>query len=176
MTSGATVATEVPERVSPLELAPTEFRRLGHELVDQIAEFLESLRHRPLTSGETPAEIRALLGRAPLPEGGTAADALLPDTARFLFDHSLFNGHPRFMGYITSSAAPLGMLADLLAAAVNPNVAFFSVAPVATEIESQAVRWIAELIGYPTDCGGLFVSGGNMANFVGLLAARASRA
>ena len=78
MTPGATVATEVPERVSPLELAPTEFRRLGHDLVNQIADFLESLRHRPLTSGETPAEIRALLGRAPLPDGGTAADGARP--------------------------------------------------------------------------------------------------
>src|SRR5690349_1724332 len=172
MTPGATVATEVPERVSPLELAPTEFRRLGHDLVDQIAEFLESLRHRPLTSGETPAEIRALLGRAPLPEGGTAPDALLPDTARFLFDHSLFNGHPRFMGYITSSAAPLGMLADLLAAAVNPNVGGWELSPAASEIEAQTVRWIAELVGYPTDCGGLLVSGGNMANFVCFLAGR----
>ena len=172
MTPGTTTAIAVPERVSPLELAPAEFRRLGHELVDQIGDFLESLRGRPLTSGETPAEIRALLGRSSLPERGTRADALLPDAARLLFDHSLFNGHPRFMGYITSSAAPLGMLADLLAAAVNPNVGGWELSPVASEIEAQTVRWIAELVGYPTDCGGLLVSGGNMANFVCFLAGR----
>ena len=46
----------------------------------------------------------------------------------------------------------------------------------ATEIEAQTVRWIAELIGYPQPCGGLLVSGGNMANFVGLLAARTAKA
>ena len=46
----------------------------------------------------------------------------------------------------------------------------------ATEIEAQSVRWIAELIGYPSNCEGLLVSGGNMANFVGFLAARANRA
>src|SRR5205814_6103427 len=80
--------------------------------------------------------------------------------------------HPRFFGYITSSPAPIGMLGDLLAAALNPNVGSFVLSPAATEIESQTVRWIAELIGYPIDCGGLLVSGGNMANLVCFLAAR----
>ena len=76
------------------------------------------------------------------------------------------------MGYITSSAAPLGALADLLAASVNPNVGGWELSPIASEIEAQTVRWVAELVGYPADCGGLLVSGGNMANFVCFLAGR----
>jgi aromatic-L-amino-acid/L-tryptophan decarboxylase len=160
------------ERMTPLEMAPDEFRRVGHDLVDRIADFLGTLRRRPLTSGETPAEIRNLLGRASLPAAGSAASALLPDTARLLFDHSLFNGHPRFMGYITSSAAPLGVLAEMLAATVNPNVGGWELSPVASEIEAQTVRWVAELVGYAPGCGGLLVSGGNMANFVCFLAGR----
>jgi glutamate/tyrosine decarboxylase-like PLP-dependent enzyme len=68
------------------------------------------------------------------------------------------------------------MLGDFLAAAVNPNVGAWRLAPVATEIEAQTIRWIAELIGYPSACGGLFVSGGNMANIVGLFAARVAAA
>jgi aromatic-L-amino-acid decarboxylase len=160
------------ERVTPLEMAPDDFRRVGHDLVDRIADFLGTLRDRPLTAGETPAEIRNLLGRASLPATGTAAAALLPDTARLLFDHSLFNGHPRFMGYITSSAAPLGALAEMLAASVNPNVGGWELSPVASEIEAQTVRWVAELVGYPAECGGVLVSGGNMANFGCFLAGR----
>jgi glutamate/tyrosine decarboxylase-like PLP-dependent enzyme len=85
------------------------------------------------------------------------------------------NGHPRFWGYITSSAAPIGALGDMLAAAVNPNVGAWDLSPVASEIEAQTIRWIAEMIGYPATCGGLLVSGGNMANFVGLLAARKAK-
>ena len=100
---------------------------------------------------------------------------LLERTAQLLFDHSLFNGHPRFFGYITASPAPIGILGDFLAAAVNPNVGAWMLSPAATEIESQTVRWIAELIGYPADCGGLLVSGGNMANIVCFLAARAAK-
>ncbi|MEX0741897.1 MAG: aminotransferase class V-fold PLP-dependent enzyme, partial [Phycisphaeraceae bacterium] len=111
-----------------------------------------------------------------LPESGTDPGELLGSTAKLLFDHSLFNGHPRFFGYITSSPAPVGMLGDLLASAINANVGAWRLAPLATEIEAQSIRWIAELIGYPEDCGGLFVSGGNMANFVGLLAARVAAA
>ena len=160
------------ERVTPLEVAPDEFRRLGHDLVDRIADFYGTVRDRPLTPGETPADIRTLLGRSSLPATGAAPAALLAETAPLLFDHSLFNGHPRFMGYITSSAAPLGVLADLLAAAVNPNVGGWELSPVASEIEAQTVRWVAELVGYPADCGGLLVSGGNMANFVCFLAGR----
>jgi glutamate/tyrosine decarboxylase-like PLP-dependent enzyme len=160
------------ERVTPLEMAPDDFRRVGHDLVDRIADFLGTLRERPLTAGETPAEVRNLLGRDTLPATGTAPAALLPETARLLFDHSLFNGHPRFMGYITSSAAPLGALAEMLAATVNPNVGGWELSPVASEIEAQTVRWVAELVGYPAGCGGLLVSGGNMANFGCFLAGR----
>lgn len=158
-------------------MEPEEFRRAGHALVDAVAAFLESLPGRPVTTGESPGGIRALVDvDRPLPLAGADAGDLLRSAAELLFDHSLFNGHPRFFGYITSSPAPIGMLADLLAAAVNPNVGAWTLGPAATEIERQTVRWVAELIGYPRECGGLFVSGGNMANFVGLLAARAAAA
>src|SRR5205085_140489 len=93
-----------------------------------------------------------------------------------LFNHGVLNGHPRFLAYITSSPAPIAMFGDLLASAINQNVGAWNLAPLASEIEGQAVRWVAELIGYPTSCGGLMVSGGNMANFVGFLAARAAKA
>src|SRR5260221_10186046 len=68
------------------------------------------------------------------------------------------------------------MLADMLAAAVNPNVGAAILSPIASEIEAQTIRWIADLIGYPRTCGGLLVSGGNMANFVCFMAACKSKA
>ncbi len=137
--------------------------------------FLDDLPGRPVTPGETPAEVRAALGAArPLPDAGAPATEILERATHLLADHSLFNGHPRFLGYITSSPAPIGMLGDLLASAVNPNVGAWRLSPMASEIEAQTVRWIAELLGYRQGCSGLFVSGGNMANFVGFLAARAA--
>jgi glutamate/tyrosine decarboxylase-like PLP-dependent enzyme len=145
--------------------------------VDQIAGFLESLPHGPVTHDESPSVVRDALDlTASLPESGMEPGALLEQTADLLFAHSLFNAHPRFFGYITASPAPIGILGDFLAASLNPNVGAWILSPAATEIESQTVRWIAELIGYPVNCGGLLVSGGNMANFVCFLAARAAKA
>ena len=160
-------------RVSPLKIDPPQFRRLGYEVVDRIADLLESLPTRPVTRGESPLDIRkALEADRSMPDSGTDPGELLNRAADLLFDHSLFNGHPRFWGYITSSAAPIGALGEMLAAAVNPNVGAWPLSPMASEIEAQTIRWIAAMLGYPEDCGGLFVSGGNMANIVGFLAAR----
>jgi aromatic-L-amino-acid decarboxylase len=163
-------------RIAPLEMTPSEFRKAGRQLVERIAEFLCTLPDRPVTVDESPRMIRNALGSGPLPEEGSEAKDLLEEAADLLFAHSTFNGHPHFWGVITSSAAPIGALGDLLAAAVNPNLGGWIGGPMANEIEAQTVRWIAELIGYPTDCGGLLVSGGNMGNFVGFLAARKAKA
>jgi aromatic-L-amino-acid/L-tryptophan decarboxylase len=162
-------------RSAPLEMSPEEFRARGHETVDRVADFLSSLAKRPVTRGESPSELRRALKDTLLPAHGLPAERLLEETATLLFEHSLFNGHPRFWGYITSSAAPIGALGDLLGSAVNPNVGSSMLSPIATEIEAQTVRWIAELMGYPAG-GGLLVSGGNMANFVCFVAARRAKA
>ena len=165
------------QRKAPLEMQPAEFREIGHRLVDQIAERLAGLPNRPVTRDESPADVRRALGaERTLPSAGADAGSLVREATDLLFDHSLFNAHPRFFGYITSSPAPIGMFGDFLAAALNQNVGARQLSPVATEIERQVVRWIAELIGFPTSSGGLLVSGGNMANLVGFLAARAAKA
>ncbi|HEY2470760.1 MAG TPA: aspartate aminotransferase family protein [Terracidiphilus sp.] len=166
----------VANRTSPLAISSDEFRSAGHQLVDRVADFLDSLPTRPVTTGESPSAIRATMdaGRS-MPREGAAPAELLDRAANLLFDHSLFNAHPRFWGYVTSSAAPIGTLGDLLASAVNANCGAWLLSPMASEIEAQTVRWIAEMLGYPTDCGGLFVSGGNMANIVCFLAARAAK-
>ncbi|HCI82940.1 MAG TPA: aspartate aminotransferase family protein [Ktedonobacter sp.] len=163
-------------RIAPLEMTPSEFRKAGYRVVDEIAEFICTLSERPVAPHEAPAVVREALGMGSLPEDGIDARTLLEDTAHLLFEHSLFNGHPRFMGMITSSASPIGALGDLLASAVNSNIGSWNLAPIATEIEAQTIRWLAEMIGYPTDCSGIMVSGGNMGNFVGLLTARKAKA
>lgn len=160
-------------RNASITIEAEAFRRMGHRLVDDVAELLATMSDRRVTPGEMPPEVQALLGSdRTLPEDGADPEELLKETTDLLFDHSLFNGHPRFFGYITSSPAPIGILGDFLASAINPNVGVWMLSPLASEIERQSVAWIAELLGYPTDCGGLLVSGGNMANMVGLWAAR----
>jgi aromatic-L-amino-acid decarboxylase len=164
-------------RRAPLAIDAASFRELGHRLVDQLAAALDAIPRGPVTRGESPSAVRQALDlSAPLPEDGMDPGPLLEGTARRLFEHSLFNAHPRFFGYITAAPAPVGILGDFLAAALNANVGAWALSPAATEIESQTVRWLASFIGYPEGCGGLLVSGGNMANVVCFLAARAAKA
>ena len=165
------------QRRTPLDMSPAAFREAGHRLIDELADHLAAVPRGPVARDETPERLRQVIDAGqPLPASGADAGGLLSDAASRLFGHALFNGHPRFFGYITSSPAPIGMFADLLAAALNQNMGAWKLGPLATEIEAQTMRWIAELIGYPQSGGGILVSGGNMANWVCLLAARRAKA
>ena len=166
------------EREVPLAIDPEQFRRIGYELVDAIALHMATLPGRAVTPrDQLPPDARRLVGSdAKLPEHGAPAAQIVHEATQLLFRHSLFNAHPRFFGYITSPPSAIGVLGDLLASAVNANCGGWTLSPIATEIEAQTVRWIGELIGYGDDCGGLLVSGGNMANMVGFWAARVAAA
>jgi len=159
------------KRNALLEMPGSEFKEIGHRLIDEIADFIDNIDQRPVTTDLSFAQLSAIIGRAPLPEDGKAAMEIVHHAADVLLNYSLLNGHPRFFGYITSSAAPIGALADLLAAAVNPNVGARILSPVATAIEKQVIKWIGAFVGLPACFDGLLVSGGNMANFTAFCAA-----
>lgn len=163
-------------RTSPIEIEKETFRKVGYQLIDTLSDFMDTIEERKVTTGETPRQIQHMLGSASLPEQGTSVDEVVTRTSELLMNHSLLNGHPKFFGYITSSPAPIGALADLVAATVNPNVGANILSPMATAIEKQTIKWLAEFIGVPTSYGGLLVSGGNMANFTAFLAARTAKA
>jgi aromatic-L-amino-acid/L-tryptophan decarboxylase len=163
-------------RETPIEIGKEEFAKIGYRLVDTIAAFINTIGDKPVTTGESPKKIQDILGTASLPEASADVSELFVKTVNLLLNHSLLNGHPKFLGYITSSPAPIGALADLLAAAVNPNVGANILSPMATAIEKQTVKWLAEFIGVSSTYGGLLVSGGNMANFTAFLAARTAKA
>jgi glutamate/tyrosine decarboxylase-like PLP-dependent enzyme len=158
------------KRIAKINMSGEEFRKLGYELTDKIAKLLDEIDKKKVTSGLSPVKIRELLNTdIALKDSGSKSEEIIDRAAALLLEHSLFNGHPRFWGYITSSPAPLGILADYMASAINPNVGGWTLSPVATEMEVQTIKWIGELINYKAD-GGILVSGGNMANFVGFLA------
>jgi glutamate/tyrosine decarboxylase-like PLP-dependent enzyme len=157
-------------------MTPKEFRAIGHSLVDAVADFLARLPDSPTASSLLPDAMRAKLGKRAMPENGTDIVPVVDKFSRLFFDQSTQNGSPRFFGYITSSAAPIGALADLLAAAVNPNCGAWALSPIATEIENESIRWLADFMGLTGKWDGILVSGGNMANIVGFMVARRAKA
>jgi aromatic-L-amino-acid decarboxylase len=141
------------DRKVPIEISQEEFKRIGYQLIDAISEFIDTIDKKPVTTGETPNQIQQVLGSASLPENGTSVSELISRASDLLLNHSLLNGHPKFLGYITSSPAPIGALADLLAATINSNVGANILSPMATAIEKQTIKWLAEFIGVSTTYG-----------------------
>ncbi len=163
-------------RSAPCDLPPEEFRAIGHSLVDSIADFLHGLPQARTATSLMPDSLRSVLGRRALPEEGRDIAPVVEEFSKKFFKHSTQNGSPRFFGYITSSAAPIGALADMLASAVNPNCGAWALSPIATEIENETIRWLSEFMGLPGTWDGALVSGGNMANMVGFTTARTAKA
>src|SRR5213593_1732388 len=158
------------QKIAPPALDPEHFRRLAYETVDLVADYLAGVPERPVFRPMTPAE-RAALMQEPLGAAGLDPEALLHRVRSAVLPHAMGNGHPRFFGWVNSPPAPIGVIADFLAAAMNPSCAGGDHA--AIYVERAAIRWLMELIGFPTTGSmGLLVSGTSVASIVALAAAR----
>lgn len=167
--------TERPEPVVDLDWDPERARAFTDRTVDLYEELLGRLRDLPITQGRPAPEVRDAVA-IDVPEEPMPDEELFAYLREVVFEHSSFPGHPRFMAYVSGSGTVPGAAADLLAAGVNMNLGGWVLSPAATEIELQLTRTLASWFGMPEGSGGLIVSGGAMANFVALKAARDHRA
>ncbi|HSE61992.1 MAG TPA: pyridoxal-dependent decarboxylase [Thermoanaerobaculia bacterium] len=149
------------------DLSSDEVRRLGNLAADAVAEHREKLTSRPVF-GKVGGD--ASLFREPLPREGRPFDEVLAFVREHVMPFPFGNSHPRFFGFINATADPVGVTADYLAAAMNPNC--WGGDHAAVHVENEVMRWLAEIVGYPPDAEGILVSGGSMANFTALAAAR----
>jgi len=147
-------------------------RALGHRMVDEMMTYLETVRDRPAWQ-PIPDEVKAAL-RAPLPQEPRSPEAVYEDFRRLVLPYPLGNIHPRFWGWVIGTGTPLGVLSDMLAATMNPNVG--GAEHTGSRVEVQVMDWCKEMMGYPREASGLLVSGGSMANLVGLAVARNAKA
>lgn len=147
-------------------------RALGHRMVDEMMSYLETVRDRPAWQ-PMPEDIRAAL-RAPLPLEPRPAEAVYEDFRRLVLPYPLGNIHPRFWGWVIGTGTPLGALSEMLAATMNPNVGGAEHA--ACRVEAQVLDWCRTMLDFPREASGLLVSGGSMANLVGLAVARNAKA
>ena len=148
-----------------------EFREIGHQLIDLLADHLSSVEERPLFPEVEPAFLHDLFAES-LPSAGEPLVEVVAELKEKLLPYVAQVNHPGYFGYITPSPTPVGVLADLVASALNQNVALYSIGPAAVAMERRTVRWLTELIGYDEGAGGNLTSGGTMANFIGLKLAR----
>jgi aromatic-L-amino-acid/L-tryptophan decarboxylase len=148
-----------------------EFRDFGHRVIELLADYFEGIESRPVAANAAPRALNKLFAES-LPLNPTPADDLLLEITTKVLPYSTHVGHPGYFGLITPSPTPIGVIADLIASALNQNPGIYSLAPAAVAIERRTVRWLADLVGYGDDAGGNLTSGGMMANFIGLKLAR----
>jgi aromatic-L-amino-acid/L-tryptophan decarboxylase len=145
-----------------------EFRTLAHRMVDDMLSHLATLPRQPAWR-EMPSDVRESF-HTPVPRHGAGDAAAYEAFVERVMPYTLGNLHPRFWGWVQGNGTPLGMMADMLAAGINPHLAGFNQAPAL--VEHEVIRWLAEMLGFPVQSSGLMVTGGTMANALGLAVAR----
>jgi glutamate/tyrosine decarboxylase-like PLP-dependent enzyme len=147
-------------------------RKLAHRAIDDGFDHLQHVRDRPTWRPIPESVVARLHGSAPRSPQG--AEAAYRDFQELVLPYPMGNTHPRFSAWFMGNGTPFAAVADFLAAVVNPNMGGGNHA--ANHVEAQVVDWCKEIVGYPAEASGLLVSGGSMANFVGLAVARNARA
>jgi len=144
------------------------FGALGHRMVDDMLAFLRDIRDEPAWR-DMPADVRDRL-RVPPPFAAEGAERAYADFRELVLPYRVGNVHPRFWGRVQGTGSVVGMLAGLLAGAINENGS--GLASAASQVEAQVLDWCRTLLGYPSSASGVLVSGGSVANLVGLTVAR----
>lgn len=147
-------------------------RRLGLRMVDDMITFLKSVRER--SAWQPMPEVVKEKFNLPLPVEPQSAEQIYEEFRQDVQPFLKGNIHPRFWGWVEGTGTPFGMLAEMLAAGLNPNVNFGEQAPVYVEL--QVLDWLKQMLRYPAEASGLIVGGGSEANLVGLAVARNAKA
>src|SRR5216110_2072053 len=151
-----------------------EIRDWGNSVTQFMIDYLGGLRNRPVYRHTSSREIRDGLDPA-LPAKGINFDGLLKVFRETIVPFSRQNAHPRMFGYVQSPGTPLAAFGDLLASVLNANLTVWRSAPAPVELERLTIDWIRQILGFNAGAGGLFVSGGSIANFAAIAAARQAK-
>lgn len=149
-----------------------EFRQLGHQMMDDMVDYLQGIREKPVWQ-PVPDDIKEHF-KEPLPTTGTSEAAVYEDFKQTILPYPLGNNHPRFWGWVIGTGTPLGMLSELLTGALSAQLGGGE--HVGLYVELQVLNWLKEIMGFPADASGVLASGASMANFLGLTVARNAKA
>lgn len=149
-----------------------EGRRVGHLMIDDMFDYLKTVRERPAWRS-VPDETKQVLDEA-APKTGAPLAEVYETFKTHILPYPTGNLHPGFFGWVMGNGTVTGMLADMLASGMNPHVGGYDQA--ATLVERQVIAWLAEYIGYDENASGLLVTGATMANVNGLAVARNEKA
>lgn len=143
-------------------------KELGHRMLDDMFEYLQTARQRPAWKKPSAYSISSL--QQPLPQLPQDPSEVYEDFFTQVLPYNTNNIHPRFWAWVQGGGTPFGMLADMLASGMNPNVSIGEHIPM--HVEKQVIEWSKEMMGFPETAGGILISGGSLANITALIVAR----
>ena len=146
----------------------TSLRHLAHNMVDDMLDYLQNVKERPVWTPITEGAKSAL--NQPLPTEPTPPEQVYEDFKMHVLPFNMGNVHPRFWSWVNGTGTAMGMLSDMLASGMNPNNTIGEHA--GQYVEKQVITWLKTMFGYPETGSGLLVSGGSLANITAIIVAR----
>jgi glutamate/tyrosine decarboxylase-like PLP-dependent enzyme len=140
-------------------------------IVDQLLDLAGRTPHEKIIQVADAAAIDRLR-RIGVPTAGRPMDQVIGEMLREIYPHRARMDHPRCLAFIPSPVSPLSWIGDLLTAAHNPHAGSWLQSSGPSCIERELIAWLCRQVGFPPTAGGLFVSGGSMANLTALTIAR----
>jgi glutamate/tyrosine decarboxylase-like PLP-dependent enzyme len=154
----------------PLTLTSDEMRRLGYRVVDEVIAHMETQRTQRVSTVHTRAALESALG--PLIDDPTPVDTVMQLVRGEVLEAITQVDHPRFFAFVPGPGNFVGTMADTLAAGFNVFAGHWLAGSGPAAVELQTIEWLCQECGLPDTAGGLFVSGGSMANLTALATAR----
>jgi len=146
----------------------SELRTMGHRMLDDMFEYIEHVRERPVWQ-PIPQAARERFN-ADLPREPSEIGEAYDEFSRFVAPYTSGNVHPGFMGWVHGGGTAVGMLAEMLAAGLNANLGGRDQMPI--EVERQIVEWARQMFRFPAGSSGVFITGTSAANLLAVLIAR----
>ncbi len=148
-----------------------QFRRCGHEFIDWLADYLETIEERPVRAAVSPGDIASRLPADP-PETGQPMDAIFNDFNNIIMPGMTHWQHPGWHAYFPANNSPESILAELLTAGVGAQGMSWVTSPAATELEDRVLDWLRKMIGLPEGFSGVIQDTASTATLTALLSAR----
>jgi glutamate/tyrosine decarboxylase-like PLP-dependent enzyme len=154
-----------------LELSAEEMRALGYRVVDLLTDHFAQLSEKRVGTKGDPAVLRPQM-RKPPPAQAVAPDEIFETLTRDIFSNMMNVGHPRHFAFVPVPSNFVSVMADTLAAGFNVFSGSWLAGSASVALELAVIDWLRQWCGLPETAGGLFVSGGSMANLTAIVAAR----